>query len=140
MSVELKLPPVVDVVKDHIKRHKRAYLLGSHIAVAGITYAIMRSTIAQRGMGVGIAQRGILNTASFSFGKKSSLNNVSFILSNRQGPPSWIIHCLETGETFLSQRAAAFAKGVNESDLSQHLNGLHENVNGLHFERLGVAV
>jgi hypothetical protein len=138
---ELSVDKVRAGIRAHVDRHKNLYYVGSLAVVAGITYAITRSTIAQRVMGEGLnAQRALTNTASFSFAKNATLNNVSFIVSNRQGPPSWVIKCVETGEEFLSQRSTAIAKGLRQSDLSQHLNGLQENVNGLHFERLCLAI
>ena len=59
--------------------------------------------------------RGIPVTADRGIaviGKKVSLNNVSYISSDRQGPPSWVIRCLETGEIFMSLKVlAAVADG-----------------------------
>lgn len=71
--------------------------------------------------------------------KDTTLNVVSYFSSGRQGPPSWVVRCLETGDVFTSQRAAAFAMGLAQDHLSNHLNGIRDNVNGFHFERICMA-
>lgn len=58
------------------------------------------------------------------------------IEANRQGPPSWVVRCLETGEVFSSQNKAAEALGVSKQDISLSLNGIKDNAGGLHFERI----
>jgi hypothetical protein len=121
-------------VVNHVKRHKVAYSFGAGVVIVGLTCLVTRGT----SLGVSEFQSGLSNAVSFE--KNATLNNVSFIFSNRQGPPSWVVRCLETGEIFSSQRAAAMFKGISATDLSTHLNGMHENANGLHFERLFLSI
>jgi hypothetical protein len=64
---------------------------------------------------------------------------VNIIEAGRQGPPSWVVQCIETGEVFLSQSAAALAAGVSRSHMSNHLNGLLDHVNNQHFARICLA-
>jgi len=64
---------------------------------------------------------------------------VTVVKADRQGPPSWIIECIETGEKAFSQNSMAHLKGISRSKLSQHLNGSREHVDGLHFKRLAMA-
>ena len=71
--------------------------------------------------------------------KDTTLNMVSYISADRQGPPSWVVRCLETGDVFTSQRAAALAMNLAQDHLSNHLNGTRDNVNGYHFERICMA-
>ena len=59
--------------------------------------------------------------------------------ANRQGPPSWVVRCLETGEVFSSQNKAAEVLNVSPHDISLYLNGLKDNAGGLHFERICMA-
>jgi hypothetical protein len=59
--------------------------------------------------------------------------------ADRQGPPSWVVRCLETGEVFSSQSKAAEALNVSPNDISKTLNGLRDNAGGLHFERICMA-
>lgn len=42
MVVEFKFPPVMDKIKAHVRQHKSAYLIGSYVVIAGITFRIMR--------------------------------------------------------------------------------------------------
>jgi hypothetical protein len=122
--------------KEHVKRYKEAYIVGA-LGLAGITCLIMRDVVHQpinRGISV-VADRGISVV-----GKKVTMNNVSYVSANRQGPPSWRIRCLETKEQFESQRAAAMAMGLPENEISKHLNGLMDHVRGNHFERIGLAI
>lgn len=124
-----------DKVKAHVKRNEKVYLVGSFVVVSGVTFVLTRSLY----VGVPSIPDGqdLVIVRAFSFLSKQKV--VTFVSQNRQGPPSWVVRCIETGEVFNSQRAAAFAKGINPSDLSQHLNGLHDNVKNLHFERICLA-
>lgn len=67
------------------------------------------------------------------------LNLKQVINSNRKGAPSWVVRCVETGQIYTSQRAAALSTGIAESDISRHLNGLRELSENLHFERICLA-
>ena len=124
-------------IKEHIEDNMEIYISGGMtIILAGITVLIVRDVKSQYiSPGIaGTASRGIAVT-----GKSVVMNNVSFISSNRQGPPSWVVRCLETGAIFASQHAASIAMNLVESDLSQQLNGHKEHVGGYHFERICMA-
>jgi len=124
-------------IKKHFEKQKQEYLwVGSLVVVAGITYLIMRNANAQPiGPGTSVtAQNGIS-----VLGNKVVMNNVSYISANRQGPPSWVVRCIETGEIYTSQNAAAEAIGLSPSELSKHLNGLMDHVRGYTFERICLA-
>ena len=71
------------------------------------------------------------------FVTKGDLNYT--ITSNRQGPPSWVVRCIETGEVFSSQNKAAEVLGISKQDLSKHLNKTMDTADGLHFERICMA-
>lgn len=125
-------------IKTHIKKHKVVYSFASGgIVFAGITGIIMRG-VASRHISGGIsvaANRGISVVADRSV----VTSNVSFISSRRKGSPSWVIRCLENGLIYSSQRKAALAMGLSESEISKQLNGLTENVRGYRFERICMA-
>lgn len=124
----------IEKIKTHFRENKKTYLVG--IGVAGITAIIMRGIASQsisRGISV-TAERGIS-----VLGKKVVMENVSYISSNRQGPPSWVIRCKETNDIFTSQRSAASEMNLSDSEISKHLNGLMDNVRGFHFERICMA-
>jgi hypothetical protein len=122
--------PFVDEIAAHVKKHKTAYIVGTTVVVtAGITYFVTRRI----SVGQGNVNVRALNLLS------NKPNIVTVIENGRQGPPSWVVRCVETNEWFSSQRAAAFGKGLSESELSSHLNGLRDNVRDLHFERVCLA-
>ena len=130
----------IDKIKTHLKEHKKFYVgLGVGVGIAGITCYIMRdfsrSQRIDRGIAV-VANRGISVVADRSV----VTNNVSFISSRHQGPPSWIVRCVETNEVFLSQRSAAENMRLAQAEISQHLNGKMNHVRGYTFERICMAV
>lgn len=55
-----------------------------------------------------------------------------------RGNPGFVTRCLETGELFSTQGAAASAFDIDAKALSMHLNRGLELTQGLHFERVGV--
>lgn len=143
-------------MKIHVRKNKKVYIaVGATfvVTVAGITVIIMRShSDSSIGRGISVtAKRGPavpgetsvnaleVNRGGLVLGNSYALNNVSFISSNRSGPPSWVIRCLETGKIFSSQNSCANEMELTSSELSKHLNGIMENVNGYHFERICMA-
>jgi hypothetical protein len=133
-----------DNIKDHFRRNKTTYV---SVGVAGITYLITRSTSSPHIRGaVGVPAQGAIgvlgeNVASIRalqfFSKGQRITTI--IEANRQGPPSWVIRCKETGGVFASQKSAATEMGMSAAHLSSHLNGLRDHVNGNHFERICLA-
>lgn len=137
-------------ITDHFEEHKKAYIIGGCVVLAGFTCLIMRDKDVtqriKRGIpvlahrGIPVVDESVSNTPRQTavFGK-TVMNNVSYISANRQGPPSWVVRCIETGEVFTSQAKAAIDLGVPPNELSRHLNGAIENVRGLTFERICMA-
>lgn len=128
----------MDRIKKHLKENKDRYITGVivGVGVAGFTVAIMRVVDSQSiSVTIGDAASRTIGVA----GNRIVMDNVSFISSNRQGPPSWVIRCLETDEVFTSQRKAALAMDLAQDHLSQHLNGTRDHVGGKTFERLCLA-
>ena len=121
-------------LKKHLSDNKKFYIgLSAGAGIAGITYLIMRNNSTQpisRGIAV-TASRGIAVT-----GKKVVMENVSYISSNRSGPPSWVVRCVQTGQIYTSQTSAANEMGLKASEISRHLNGLRDTVRGYTFERI----
>lgn len=125
----------IEEVKEHLRKYKEAYIVGG-IGLAAITGLIVRDRVhlpISRGISV-TADRGIA-----VIGKRVMMNNVSYISADRQGPPSWVVRCKETGEVKTSQREMAILMGLPENEISRHLNGLRDHVRGFHFERLCLA-
>lgn len=124
-------------IKEHFKKHRTIYLCtATGVVVAGITCVIMRG-VASRHIEDGCT---VLAKGGYTvLGKSVVTNNVSYISSNRQGPPSWVVRCIETGNIFASQKSAAIEMGIDPSNLSKHLNGIFNNADGYHFERICMA-
>lgn len=137
-------------ITDHIEQHKVVYISAGVVVLAGFTCLIMRDKDVtqriKRGIpvlahrGIPVVDESVSNTPRQTavFGK-TVMNNVSYISANRQGPPSWVVRCIETGEVFTSQAKAALDLGIPANELSRHLNGAMENVRGLTFERICMA-
>lgn len=130
--------------------HKELYIgIGVGVGVvvlAGITYTIMKGNLSPAVGGTTSPAVGGTGEGSFfnslpqkTFIGNNSINIKQIIDSNRRGAPSWVVRCLETGQAFMSQRAAALAMDLPESHISQHLNGVMEHVRGYHFERICLA-
>jgi hypothetical protein len=141
VKVELdteKLETKLSKVKTHFRENKKVYLAGAGgAAFAGITCLIMRRVPLQsiNRDTVVIAGRDAVVAR-----KKIVMKNVSYISSDRQGPPSWVVRCKETNDIFSSQRSAALEMGLSPAQLSQHLNGTrHSDVGGYTFERICMA-
>jgi hypothetical protein len=129
VTIKVEFPDYTGRIKEHVQRHKTAYLIGAGVAIAGLTYLVTRKTI----IGQGNVSVRALNLLS------NKPNIITVIESGRQGPPSWVVRCLETDEVFTSQRGAAILKGITETHISKHLNGALENAGGFHFERICMA-
>jgi hypothetical protein len=134
--------------KLHVQKHKGKYIFGaSVVTVAGITCLVMRGRVPQHiSCGIPVAAQGGIPVLGESValqnvvtGRNNVLNAVSYISANRQGPPSWVVRCLETGDVFTSQKAAAIAMDLPASEISRQLNGVIEHVRGNTFERLCMA-
>jgi hypothetical protein len=127
----------IQKLKEHFKKHKRRYLeLAGGLGIAGISWTIMRGCHA-----------GVLRVPDGSDGitvrplsvLSNRMNVVTLIEANRQGAPSWIVRCKETGEFFSSQLQAAREMGISPANLSSHLNGKFDDVSGFHFERIAMV-
>jgi hypothetical protein len=135
-----------DNIKSHFRRNKTTYVA---VGVAGITYALTRSISSPHiGGTVGVPVNGPIGTIAENvanaralqlFSNKPHLTMTTIIEAGRQGPPSWVVRCKETGDIFTSQAAAAREMNLSPVDLSRHLNGLRPDVLGNHFDRICMA-
>jgi hypothetical protein len=121
-------------VKNHFERHKVAYSFGAGLVTMGVIGYVTKGRLGVT-FNTPIDSDTIIVRPIALFSKQI----VTVVKADRQGPPSWIIECIETGEKTLSQRAMSDLKGLSQSKLSQHLNGAREHVEGLHFRRLAMA-
>lgn len=127
---------MLDKVKVHISKHQDAYIVGG---VAVITCIIVRGTVLRSGAGVGILHSGVTNAPSQFFTRNSTINIITVVESER-GHPGWPIKCVETGQKWLKQGAAAFANDVSPSMMSTHITkNIPDNIHGLHFVRTSLT-
>ena len=128
MTIRSKIEQYVKEQKigQHVSEHKDLYV-GIGVG-AGIVGVVM---LALSGRHTTDAATKV-TMRSFNLLSHGSGNIVSVIEREGRGFPVW---CIETGEWFKSQNAAAKAKGISDTSLSQHLNGLRDEVSGLHFVR-----
>ena len=122
-------------IKNHFIRNAPAYVI-----LAGFTYHIMRGRHAVVGNAASDGSETI-TVRPLSFFSKQTNNVIAVIEREGRGHPGYITRCIETNKDFPTQGKAANAYGINRTVMSRHVNGLIDNANGLHFERLvGVPV
>ena len=145
-------------LKNHVVRNKERYIVGAAVVTGVIiTVVIMKKNQNLRcgfssvlrcgaeGLGgdVGNTTRSSYNfSQSISIGKARDTTvtyaPIFSAYSGKRGSSGFITRCLETGEVFKTQSAAAEAFGISPSALSSHLNKGLDLTQGLHFERWGV--
>ena len=128
---------IVTEVKNHVERHKTKYYVGGLVVVAGVTFLVTRRVMLQQFIqleGTNI----VINKAVIKDGSLFKVFNIYSDGFKNQGP-SWMVRCKETGVVFKSQEDAARNMGLSKEQLSAHLNDHRSNVEGYHFERIGVA-
>lgn len=87
-------------------------------------------------------------TSSFSIGGDvgSIVNNnvvdnsTTFVNVVRQGAPSYIVECIETGEKFMSQNDLAKRLGVSPKIVSDYFAGKNDSIRKMTFRRIGMAI
>jgi hypothetical protein len=127
----------IEKIKQHIRDNREIYIAAGAglVAGAGITLLITRGRHAGIQGVPGTAENSVF-VRPFNF---LSPNTILTVFEREgRGHPGYIIQCLETGETFPSQVQAANVMNIPETLLSAHLRGKFPDVDGLHFERLGL--
>jgi hypothetical protein len=116
-----------------MSRRKKIVLIGSGIAVAGITCYIMRGRYVMVGNAALNGLDGVTVRPLAFFSKQSV---VTVVEREGRGHPGYITKCLETGIRYAAQEDAARAIGVHPTTMSRHILGVLPDVKGLHFERI----
>ena len=113
-------------VKGHFKKHKVKYIIGGVCIVVGGT------------VGYYLGNKGIINVQLVNTGSVEQHQYIdkSVNVLTRRGHAGNVVRCVETGEVFASQNRACDLLGLNRADLSNHLNGIKDEVKGLHFEKI----
>ena len=126
-------------VKAHWEKYKQTYItigvgIAASVVVGVVVYALTKRNNPDINVDMNVGDNNHDPQQMVNLG---TLNYT--IKANRQGPPSWVVRCVETGEVFSSQNKAADSLGIGSKDISCQLNGIKPDVNGLHFERVCIA-
>jgi hypothetical protein len=113
-------------VKKHVRKNETAYMTGALVGTAVVTFVVTRRVY---GPNAFLAKKIVIKDTVMIFST----------FGRDQGPPSWVIRCVETKSIFTSQIHAARAMGLDPSSISRHLNGMKDHVNGYHFVRVAIA-
>ena len=127
-------------IKKHFRKHKWKYIIGGTIVLAGVTTLILRESRAVLYAGADCPvteSAGSFNSARSIFGSANN-NVVTTIHRGTSGHPGFVTRCVETGELFETQGAAARNFDIDPWLMSEHLNKGRILQEGLHFERVGV--
>ena len=123
-------------LKAHWEQYKWWYIGAGVVVAVGVgAYILGKNTINDR-ISMNDVDMGNHNVASPAI-NNGVLNYT--VEANRQGPPSWVVRCIETGDVFSSQNKAAEELGISSTNISYQLNGIKPDINGLHFERICMA-
>jgi hypothetical protein len=116
-------------IKGHFGRHKGKYITGGICLGVGTTIGIL----------YGDKVKNQVRLINLNIGKDNSIvNNITNVTNVvRRGHAGNIVRCVETGEIFASQNRAADLLDISRTALSQHLKGAKDDVNGMHFEKVG---
>ena len=118
-------------IKGHVGRHKTVYAFG-----AGVVLVIT----------VVVTKRVIFPNQTAMLIKKLVIKDSVFLIqtyARRQGPPSYLIECLETGMKWSTQTGTARDIGVSPSLISSRFadtNGAVAVINGLHYVRRAMVI
>jgi hypothetical protein len=123
-------------IKQHFKDNKEIYVIGSIFTCAGFTWYIMRDRHAAllRGAdGLKTADASV-TVRPLSFFSPTEI--VTTIHTGNRGHSGFRTRNIEHNIVFDTQADAARAFNISPANLSSHLNGKFEDVDGLHFERV----
>lgn len=115
-------------VKDHVERNRVVYypmvLIGTVVVTAIVTRRV--------------------STRPIFLAKKIEIKDSVLLIKTyerQQGPPSWVIRCLENDRIYHSQEHASRALNLSKGHLSMHLNNARpQGVGGYHFERVAIGL
>ena len=112
-------------IKAHVRKNQKTYYISTIFVVAGVTFLVTRRVYRPDYV---FAKKVVIKDSMLFFGT----------FARDQGPPSYLVECVETGAKYLSQVACADAEGISASTLSQHLNGARDHIHGKHYVRLAM--
>lgn len=113
----------VQMIKLHLRENKEAYIAGRVCLVIGIVGTLVFKS----------RPTHIINTVAPVISPVFN-NSVNF-----GGHAHKFVKCLETNELWETVTESAKVAGVELSRMSRHLNGHIPNINGLHYEIVGLG-
>ena len=121
-----------ETIKNNWKQYKLWYIGGTLIVAAGVGGYILNSRISSAILPT------VNNSGSIDItNSQVALGDLVYkVEANRQGPPSWVVQCLETGDVYSSQNKAAEALKISSTNISKQLNNIKSDAEGYHFRRI----
>lgn len=126
MSIQLQLPDFTSRIKEHVKKHKTAYTIGSYVLVAGVAVYLTRNIY---------DEETPMQTLIFS----PVINNDNSSTVNFGGHSTKIVQRLSDGKTWPKVTEAAEEVGCGVSKMSRHLHGHNPHVYDEVYKIIGIG-
>ena len=127
---------MIEQIKKHIYENRKVYIVAGVSLLVGIMIGGVTVFVLKKSLG----NKVIID--SFNLIKYKSPHTSQTIMQvvlPYLGHPGNALQCIETGTIYASQGQAAKELGVNPSTIRKVLNGLQEDIRGLHFTKLTEA-
>jgi len=118
------------LVKDHLRKNKKMYLVG----IGGLIAGFLLAKLFSRG-----GTKQTVDSFKF-FWKSTNVSNNIVINEAVSKRLSYLTEWNENGEVFNTQSAAANAANITADAASKQIRGLIPHANGNTFTRRGVAI
>lgn len=131
----------IEKIKNHLKEHKREYLIGGSCLVGGVLIGAV-AYAALPGTAVNVTNNipvDVTVKPKITVNPEITVKPVVNIHNTMGGYQQKLVKCLETGQIFESVKAAAEQAGVNPSYMSNHINGRTDHIMGNHYEIVGLG-
>lgn len=120
----------LEKVKKHFSDNKKLYVgIGIGVAVTSTVVIICRGVPPVVTTNI---QKGYTLTGDVT----QTINQVIEVGMSRPGPKAFVVQCQETERVFRSVREAAKELDIPAGQITAHLKGVKDNVDGLHFIKL----
>jgi len=121
----------IEKVKICIKDNKK------EIIVAGVSVLVGATTMYFVGRRIVVSQQKVQNIALLNWKPENNLQQITIVELPPRGHRGDRIFCNELKRFFSSQGDAARELGLNQGNISSHLNGKNDHVGGYTFKNLG---
>lgn len=132
---QIKERVMLNTVKDHVERHKTAYIIGGVVVIVGAVYIVTRRRYDVR-FNYAPSITEMSNKIKLTGNWKPEIHaNLVKINVNDTGRPGYLVYSVDFDKYFPTQTKTAETFGISNSTLSRHLNGHIPDAKGFHFER-----